>query len=122
YFTDDVIEAITDVPTLCNHVHLPLQSGSTRVLQRMNREYTRELYLAKARALRASPRRIAISTDIIVGFPGETDADFADTLSLMDEVQYDSVFSFKYSPRPRTPAAGFSDTVPELEKARRLQV
>lgn len=122
YFTHDVIDAITEIPALCNHVHLPLQSGSTRVLQRMNREYTRELYLEKARALRASPRHIAISTDIIVGFPGETAEDFEETLRMMDEVQYESAFSFKYSARPRTAAAGFSDTVDEADKSRRLQV
>ncbi|MBI1746360.1 MAG: tRNA (N6-isopentenyl adenosine(37)-C2)-methylthiotransferase MiaB [Acidobacteria bacterium] len=122
YFTHDIIDAINQRPTLCNHVHLPLQSGSSAVLERMNREYTREIYLEKAIALRASPRRIALSTDIIVGFPGETEKDFAETLAMMDEIRFDSIFSFKYSARPRTAAAEFADTVDEAEKARRLRV
>jgi tRNA-2-methylthio-N6-dimethylallyladenosine synthase len=119
-FTDDLLEAMGSHPQICNHVHLPVQSGSTKVLQAMGRGYTRETYLDIVARIRRAPRPIAISTDIIVGFPGETEADFRDTLSLLDEVQYDSVFSFKYSPRPSTPALELSDDVPEEEKGRRL--
>lgn len=122
YFTEDVVDVITNVPTICNHVHMPVQSGSSRLLDRMNREYTRDTYLEKVSALKKSPRGINLSTDIIVGFPGETEADFDQTLSLLDEVQYDSIFSFKYSPRPNTAAEKFPDTVAEEEKSRRLSV
>jgi tRNA-2-methylthio-N6-dimethylallyladenosine synthase len=120
YFTDDVVAAISEVPALCNSLHLPVQSGSTKVLARMNREYTRSLYMEKVRAIKSSPREIAISTDIIVGFPGETEEDFADTMALLDEVEYGSIFSFKYSPRPHTAAERFEDVVLEQEKSRRL--
>ena len=120
YFTEDLLEVIASYDALSNHVHLPVQSGSTNILRAMNRGYTREDYLGIARKIRNAPRPIAISTDIIVGYPGETEADFRDTLSLVDEVKYDSVFSFKYSPRPHTVAYGLSDDVPEEEKGRRL--
>jgi tRNA-2-methylthio-N6-dimethylallyladenosine synthase len=93
-----------ECPQNCNHIHLPVQSGSTRVLAKMRRGYTRERYLEILRKIRAAARPIAISTDIIAGFPGESEADFQDTLRLLDEAQYDSVFSFKYSPRPNTEA------------------
>ncbi len=119
-FTDDLLEAMVSRPQICNHVHLPVQSGSTKVLQAMGRGYTRETYLDIVTTIRRAPRPIAISTDIIVGFPGETEADFRDTLSLLDKVQYDSVFSFKYSPRPNTPALELGDDVPEEEKGSRL--
>ena len=119
-FTDDLLDAMIEHPQICNHVHLPVQSGSTRVLQAMGRGYTRETYLEIVAKIRRAPRPMAISTDIIVGFPGETDADFRDTLSLLDEVQYDSVFSFKYSPRPNTPALALGDDIPEEEKGSRL--
>jgi tRNA-2-methylthio-N6-dimethylallyladenosine synthase len=119
-FTDDLLEAMVSHPQICNHVHLPVQSGSTKVLQAMSRGYTRETYLDIVTTIRRAPRPIAISTDIIVGFPGESEADFRDTLSLLDKVQYDSVFSFKYSPRPNTPALELGDDVPEEEKGSRL--
>lgn len=121
-FTPDVIEAINEVQTLCNQVHMPAQSGSTRVLELMKRGYTREEYLAKVAMVKASPRNIALSTDLIVGFPGETEEDFEQTLTLLEEVRYDQVFSFKYSPRPFTAAVSFGDPVPEQEKGRRLMV
>ena len=122
-FTRDIIEAIDNVPTLCDHVHLPVQSGSSKVLREMFREYTREQYLERISWMKAAKnRRISITTDVIVGFPGETEAEFEETLTLLDEVQYDGVFSFKYSPRPNTPALKYIDTVPESEKSRRLQI
>jgi tRNA-2-methylthio-N6-dimethylallyladenosine synthase len=121
-FTRDIIEAIDGVPTLCNHVHLPVQSGSSRVLQRMAREYTRDWYLERIAWIKAARRMISISTDIIVGFPGETPDDFIQTVDLLREVQYDCVFGFKYSGRPNTQALTMIDSIPETEKASRLQV
>lgn len=121
-FTKDIIEAIDSVPTLCDHVHLPVQSGSSKVLREMFREYTREQYLERIAWMKSTRRAISITTDVIVGFPGETEAEFQETLTLLDEVQYDGVFSFKYSPRPNTPALKYIDTVPEAEKSRRLQI
>jgi tRNA-2-methylthio-N6-dimethylallyladenosine synthase len=121
-FTQDIVDAIDAQPKLCNHVHLPVQSGSTRILRSMQRTYTREEYLEKIAMIRAARRAISITTDIIVGFPGETENDFAETLSLLDAVQYDGIFSFKYSPRPHTPAATMNGPVPEEEKGRRLAV
>ena len=118
--TPDIVTAIEENPALCNHVHLPVQSGSSRVLARMERLYSREEYLARIDNLKQARREVALSTDIIVGFPGETEEDFAQTLSLLDEVEYDSVFSFKYSPRANTSAAAYDDPVPEQEKSRRL--
>jgi tRNA-2-methylthio-N6-dimethylallyladenosine synthase len=120
-FTDDLLKVMVSCPQVCDHVHLPVQSGSTRVLRAMKRGYSREKYLETIRKLKAAPRPIAISTDIIVGFPGETQADFEDTLSLLDEVQYDSVFSFKYSPRPNTAALSLADTVMDDEKSNWLK-
>lgn len=119
-FTRDIVDAITANPALCNQVHLPVQSGSDRVLAAMDRLYTREEYLERVAWLRSSPRDISLSTDIIVGFPGETGEDFEQTLSLLDEVEYDSLFSFRYSPRPNTAALAFGDHIAEDEKARRL--
>jgi tRNA-2-methylthio-N6-dimethylallyladenosine synthase len=121
-FGRDIVEAIDRHPALCNQVHLPVQSGSTKVLRAMDRQYTRDEYMRRIEWLKASPRDIALSTDIIVGFPGETEADFEQTLSLLDEVGYDQVFSFKYSPRPNTPALAFGDHIPEEEKSRRLTI
>jgi len=121
-FTRDIVEVIDAVPTLCDHVHLPVQSGSSRVLKLMAREYTREWYLERIAWVKAAKRRIALSTDIIVGFPGETAADFIETMDLLDEVEYDCVFGFKYSARPNTPALTMIDSIPEAEKAKRLQV
>lgn len=121
-FTRDIVEAIDAVPTLCDHVHLPVQSGSSRVLKMMAREYTREWYLERISWIKAARRSISLSTDIIVGFPGETDEDFIQTMDLLAEVQYDCVFGFKYSARPNTPALVMIDSIPETEKAKRLQV
>src|SRR5438128_4857113 len=119
-FGRDIVQAIESVPTLCDHVHLPVQTGSTRVLDAMQRLYTREQYLERISWMKAANREISITTDIIVGFPGETESEFQETLSLLDEVQYDGIFGFKYSPRPNTPALKLEDPIPDAEKARRL--
>jgi tRNA-2-methylthio-N6-dimethylallyladenosine synthase len=121
-FGRDIIEAIDANPSLCDHVHLPVQSGSTRVLDAMQRLYTREQYLERISWMKSARRDISLTSDIIVGFPGETDADFEQTLSLLETVEYDSVFSFKYSPRPNTPALQLDDAISDEEKARRLAV
>ena len=121
-FGRDIVCAIDAVPTLCDHVHLPVQSGSTRVLDAMQRLYTRERYLERIAWMKAAKREISITTDVIVGFPGETEEDFAETLNLLDEVGYDAIFTFKYSPRPNTPALQLEDALPEEEKSRRLEV
>ena len=121
-FQSDIVEVIDTVPEVCNQIHLPLQSGSTPVLQRMKRDYTREQYLEKVAFLKRSKRGIALSTDIIVGFPGETQEQFEETLSMVEAVGYDSMFSFKFSPRPGTEAFAFREVIPEAEKGRRLQV
>jgi tRNA-2-methylthio-N6-dimethylallyladenosine synthase len=121
-FIKDIVEAIEDNPVLCNHVHLPVQSGSSRILDRMQRLYTRGDYLRRIEWMKNARRSISITTDIIVGFPGETEADFEDTLSLLDEVGYDGLFNFKYSRRPNTPALALEDHIPEEEKVRRLAV
>jgi tRNA-2-methylthio-N6-dimethylallyladenosine synthase len=121
-FTPDIVAAIEAQPKICNHVHLPVQSGSTRVLRAMQRTYTREEYLEKIAMIRGAKRPTSITTDIIVGFPGETEADFEETLSLLDVTRYDGMFAFKYSPRPNTPALSMSDPIPEEEKSRRLAV
>ncbi|HKN22147.1 MAG TPA: tRNA (N6-isopentenyl adenosine(37)-C2)-methylthiotransferase MiaB [Terracidiphilus sp.] len=121
-FTRDIVEAIDSVPTLCDHVHLPVQSGSARILASMAREYTPEWYLERIAWIKAARRPISISTDIIVGFPGETGDDFIQTMDLLAEVQYDCVFAFKYSARPNTPSLVMFDSISEAEKAQRLQV
>ena len=121
-FTPDIVAAIDAHPAVCEHVHLPVQSGSTRVLRAMQRTYTREEYLEKIALLRSARRAISITTDFIVGFPGETEEDFAETLSLLDAAQYDGAFSFKYSPRPNTLAQAMADAISEEEKGRRLAV
>jgi tRNA-2-methylthio-N6-dimethylallyladenosine synthase len=119
-FTDELLDVMVSCPQVCNHIHLPVQSGSSRILRAMRRGYTRERYLETIRKIKAAGRPIAISTDIIVGFPGETEEDFRCTLSLLDEIQYDNVFSFKYSPRPGTAALSLQDDTPAEEKGRRL--
>jgi tRNA-2-methylthio-N6-dimethylallyladenosine synthase len=119
-FTKEIIDAIDSNPALCNHVHLPVQSGSTRVLNSMQRLYTRDEYMRRIEWMKNARRPIAITTDIIVGFPGETEEDFQQTLQLLDEVQYDSLFAFKYSPRPNTAALAMGDHIPEDEKTRRI--
>src|ERR1700722_11145645 len=121
-FTRDIVEAIDAYPTLCDHVHLPLQSGSARVLKMMAREYTPDWYLERISWIKAARRPISISTDIIVGFPGETPDDFIQTMDLLDKVKYDCVFGFKYSARPNSPALTMIDSIEESEKANRLQV
>jgi len=119
-FGRDIIEAIDAVPALCDHVHLPVQSGSTRVLDAMSRLYTREQYLERIGWIQAARRDISLTSDLIVGFPGETEREFEETLSLLDVVGYDSVFTFKYSARPNTPALKLEDAISDEEKARRL--
>jgi len=121
-FGKDIVDAIDAVPTLCDHVHLPVQTGSTRVLDAMQRLYTREQYLERIAWLKAARRPISLTTDVIVGFPGETEAEFEQTLSLLDHVEYDGVFSFKYSPRPNTPALELEDAISDEEKSRRLAI
>jgi tRNA-2-methylthio-N6-dimethylallyladenosine synthase len=121
-FVKEIVEAIDRTPVLANHVHLPVQSGSTSVLERMQRLYTRDDYMRRIEWIENARRDIAISTDIIVGFPGETERDFEETLALLDEVEFDSIFSFKYSPRPNTPALALDEQVPEAEKGRRLGI
>jgi tRNA-2-methylthio-N6-dimethylallyladenosine synthase len=121
-FVREIIDAIDRNPALCNHVHLPVQSGSSRVLEGMRRQYTREQYMQRISWMRAARRPIAITTDIIVGFPGETEADFEETLGLLDEVGYDSIFSFKYSRRPNTSALELGGQIEEDEKTRRLAI
>ena len=118
----DIVAAMNEVPAIAEHLHLPAQSGSTRTLRAMQRNYTREEYLEKIAMVRSVPRPISITSDIIVGFPGETDSDFADTLSLLDAVQFDAIFAFQYSPRPNTSSLALPDALPEIEKARRLQI
>lgn len=119
-FGKDIVEAMEAVPGICEHVHLPVQSGSSRVLKAMARTYTREEYLEKIALMKAAKREISITTDVIVGFPGETEQDFEETLSLMELVKYDGAFCFKYSPRPNTPSLKMEDVIPEEEKSRRL--
>ena len=119
--TGELAEAIAALPSLCEHIHLPVQSGSDRTLYRMKRGYGRDEYLEKVALLRAKTPELAITTDIIVGFPGETEEDFQETLSLMEEVGYDGAFIFKYSPRPHTPATQMPDQLPEEVKRLRLE-
>ena len=120
HLTDALIAAHAELEVLPRHVHLPVQSGSDRVLKRMLRRYSRAHYVARTRALRGAVRELTLSTDIIVGFPGETDEDFEETLSLVREVGFVAAFAFKYSPRPYTPALKLGDDVPEDVKDARL--
>jgi len=112
-FSQRVIEAMADVPAVCEHVHLPMQSGSSRVLRRMLRRYSREEYFTCVDRLRQAIPGLAVTTDIIVGFPGETEEDFADTLDLVERARFDSAYTFQYSPRPGTRAASFEDQIPK---------
>jgi tRNA-2-methylthio-N6-dimethylallyladenosine synthase len=121
-FGKSIVDAMDANPVLCDHVHLPVQSGSSRVLAAMDRLYTRDEYMRRIDWLKSAKRKYSITTDIIVGFPGETEEDFQETLNLLDEVEYDSLFSFKYSPRPNTAALAMADPVPEEEKQRRLTI
>lgn len=111
--SDDLIEAMATLPKVCHHMHLPLQSGSTEILKKMNRRYTKEHYLELVEKLRARIPDVAITTDIIVGFPGETEEDFLETMDVVDKVHYDSAFTFIYSKRTGTPAASMDNQVPE---------
>jgi tRNA-2-methylthio-N6-dimethylallyladenosine synthase len=121
HFSPRFLDAMRRLPNICRHLHLPVQSGSTRVLEAMRRRYTRESYLELVDQVRESLPDVALSTDMIVGFPGETDRDFDETLSLTARVRYHSMFSFKYSPRPNTLAEKrLADDVPEDEKTRRI--
>ena len=121
-FGRDIVQAMDATPALCDHVHLPVQSGSDRVLDAMQRLYTRDEYLERISWIQAARRDLSITTDLIVGFPGETERDLEETLSLLEEVGYDSAFTFKYSPRPNTPAVRLGDAIPDAEKVRRLAV
>ena len=120
--SDELIEAFTVCDKLCKNLHLPIQSGSNRVLKRMNRKYTREDYLKLIEKLRKTVPDITLSTDIIVGFPGESNEDFEETLSIVKEVEYDSAFTFIYSIRKGTPAEKFEDQIEESEKHRRFDL
>ena len=121
HFSKDIVDVLDAVPTLCDHVHLPVQSGSSDVLKAMNREYTREWYLERINWIKAAKREISMTSDIIVGFPGETEKDFEETASLLTEVGYDAIYGFKYSPRPNTPAISMADSIPEEVKVERLK-
>src|ERR1700761_7849826 len=121
-FKDDLVACFGELPQLCEHVHLPLQSGSDRILKAMHRAYTREKYLRLIEKLRAAQPRIAFTTDIIVGFPGETEEDFRATCDLVREVAFDNAFIFRYSPRKDTPAATMEGQLPEHVKMERNQV
>ena len=120
-FTDRVLAAMADTPAVCEHVHLPVQSGSSRVLKRMLRRYTRERYLKVVAALRQAVPAIALTTDIIVGFPGETEDEFAETLSLVEQVEFDDAYTFRYSLRDGTPAVKMRDHVDPAVAAERLE-
>jgi tRNA-2-methylthio-N6-dimethylallyladenosine synthase len=120
-FRDPVIAAMAECDAVCEQVHLPLQSGSSRILKAMRRTYTRERYLALVEKLRAAIPDLAIGTDIIVGFPGETEADFRETLEVVEEVRYDNAFTFVYSPRAGTEAAAMADQVPHEVKIERME-
>ena len=120
-FRDPVIAAMAECESVCEHIHLPLQSGSTRILKAMRRTYTRERYLALVDKLRSAIPDLALTTDVIVGFPGESDADFAQTLEVVQEVGYEGAFTFVFSPRSGTEAATMHDQVPEEVKAQRIE-
>ena len=111
--SDELIEVMRDSKKICPHLHLPLQSGSSRILKLMNRHYTKEQYLALVEKLRAAVPDIALTTDIIVGFPGETEEDFEETMDVVRRVRYDSAFTFIYSKRTGTPAAAMENQVPD---------
>ena len=120
--TDELVDAYRGCPKVCRHLHLPVQSGSDRILKEMGRRYTRAEYLEAVAKLRAFDPEFAVTTDVIVGYPGETESDFEQTRTLMDEAGFDNAFVFKYSPRPGTRSAALADDVPTAEKERRDQV
>lgn len=119
--SDPLMDCFADVEKLCSHIHLPVQSGSDRILALMNRGYSRSQYMEKIERLRLIRPDLLVTSDIIVGFPGETEDDFSDTLSLMNDVNYSDTYSFVYSPRPETKAAGFADETSKNEKSERLK-
>jgi tRNA-2-methylthio-N6-dimethylallyladenosine synthase len=119
--SDDLIKVMAENERICKHLHLPLQSGDNEILKRMNRGYTREHYLEIIRKLRTAMPKIGLTTDIIVGFPGETEAQYRQTYELMQEIEYDYAFMYKYSPRTGTKAAEFSDQIPEQVRLQRLK-
>ena len=119
--TDEILYVMADHENICNSVHFPLQAGANRILKRMNRTYTKQHFIQRAHRIRESLPNCGLSTDIIVGFPGETDAEFQETLEVMNAVKFDFAFTFKYSTRPGTKAAEYSDQVPENEKQKRLE-
>ena len=118
--TDETISAMADIPQVCNALHLPFQAGSNRILKLMDRKYTKEFYLERVERLKKAIPNIAMSTDVIVGFPAETDEDFEHTLDVLRQVEFEQVFSFKYSPRPGTPASNMEGQVPEDVKTERM--
>ena len=118
---EDVIRAHAELPSLCEHIHLPLQSGSSRILKAMRRTYNRERYLDRVALIRERVPDCALTTDVIVGFPGETDEDFERTLEVVEQVRYDGAFTFNYSPRRGTDAATLGDQVPEDVKRERME-
>jgi len=120
-FRDDLIAALAELPKLAEHVHLPLQSGSNRILKAMHRPYTAEKYFALVQRIRRARPEVAITTDVIVGFPGEDESDYAQTRELVERIQFDNAFIFRYSPRSSTPAADLRDQVPEAAKEQRNQ-
>jgi len=120
--SDELVRAMADLPSVCEHLHLPFQSGSDRILKAMRRGYTADGYRDAVARLRSAMPGITLTTDVIVGFPGETEDDFEQTRSLMQEIGFDNAFIFKYSPRPGTPAADWDDDVPDGEKQRRNQI
>ena len=120
-FDDRLIDLHASNPTICNHIHFPLQAGSDRILERMNRTYTRKHFIDLASRMRDRIPGLALSTDMIVGFPGEKEEDFLQTMDVMEQIRFDMAFTFKYSPRPGTKAADFEDSVPEAVKQERLE-
>ena len=120
-FQKDLANAFVDLKSLCEHMHLPLQSGSNRILNKMRRFYTIETFLEKVNLLRKRLPRATISTDLIVGFPGETEEEFQMTMEAVNKIRFDSIYSFKYSPRPGTPAAKYAEQIPENVRSSRLK-
>ena len=118
--SDELIEVMKESKKICRHLHLPLQSGSTRILREMNRHYTKEQYLALAQKIRTAIPDISLTTDIIVGFPGETEEDFLETMDVVEKVRYDSAFTFIYSKRTGTPAASMENQVPAADVKNRF--
>jgi len=122
HMDDAFLEEFASNPKICPQIHVPLQSGSTALLKRMKRGYSKEWFLDRCEKIRQMVPGVAISTDVIVGFPGESDADFAETMEVLEKVRFDQMFSFRYSPRPHTAAAEYADQVPEEEASRRLKI